>query len=370
VGLNRSVIHFVGSADFGGTEQSLLHVLAGLEQVGWRQVLVHHPEPRLAPLVHGAQQLGVATRSVPRITDVPAARCLIDAVRHERASIFHAHLNWPLACRAGLLIAAALRVPGRVATVQLFTGGAWPVQGRLQQLLVAPTVNRFIAVSNAVASQLQANFGVPRWKLRVVHNGIPVTGFENVRPVRVAEPPVVLTIARLDAQKGLPVLLEAAASLPGVSFVVAGDGPEGPALAQRAKELGVHERVRFLGYRRDIAELLAGCDVFALPSLNEGLPLAVLEAMASHRPVVASAIPGINEVVVEGQTGLLVAPGDSAALAEAIGSVLADPQLGQRLGAAGRLRVESTFSAEAMTRGVIAIYEELLGPRPHCSERH
>ncbi len=363
VGLTRSVVHFVGSADCGGTEQALLHLVAGLNRQGWRQVVLHHPEPRLLPLLNGAHQFGVGTRSVPRTTNWGSLWRLVEAVRSEQPAIFHAHLNWPMACRTGLVVAAALGVRARVATLQLIIGGPWPVQGRLQRFVIAPLVGRFIAVSHGVAGELRASFGVPCSKLRVVHNGLPEDGFQDVAPIRLAEPPVVMTTARLDPQKGLPVLLEAAASLPGVSFIIAGDGPEGPALARRARALGVHDRVRFLGHRHDIQALLAGCEAFALPSMNEGLPLAILEAMAAARPVIASAIPGISEAVVDGETGLLFPPGDSAALADAIRAVLADSNRAAQLGAAGRRRARQEFSADAMVRGVAAVYDELLTPR-------
>jgi glycosyltransferase involved in cell wall biosynthesis len=367
--VRRTVAHFVSSAEFGGTEQALLHLLAGLEHEGWRQVLVHHPEPRPARLIEGARQCGVPTRCVPRTVGSPGdLRRWIDVLRAEQPDVFHAHLNWPLACRTGLLMAAALRVRARVATVQLFIGGPWPVQSPVQRLLVAPTVGRFVAVSHGVAEQLHASFGVPLTKLRVVHNGIRVADFADVAPVRIARAPVVLTTARLDPQKGLPVLLEAATKLPDVSFVVAGDGPERPVLAERARTLGVAGRVHFVGHRTDIAGLLAGCDVFVLPSVNEGLPLALLEAMAAGRPLIASAIPGVSEAVVHGQSGLLVPPGDSTALAAAIRRLLVEPDLRRRLASAARARVEREFSAEDMVRGVAAAYVELLDQRgrgPH-----
>jgi glycosyltransferase involved in cell wall biosynthesis len=299
-------------------------------------------------------------RLVPRVGSPRALLRLFQVVRAERAGVFHAHLNWPLACRSALLVAKALRVPSRVATVQLFIGGPWPVQGPIQRLVIAPSVGRFIAVSSGVAAQLESFFGIPPQKIRVVPNGICISRFRNVEPARLAKSPVVFTAARLDQQKGLGFLLEAAAAVPEATFVIAGDGPEAPALARQARALGVSERVHFLGRREDIPSLLAGCDVFALPSLNEGFPLAVLEALASARAVVTTAIPGITEIVDDGETGLLVRPGDSASLASAIRSLLAQPDRAQQLGAAGRRRVEQAFSAEAMVRAVEAIYEELL----------
>jgi glycosyltransferase involved in cell wall biosynthesis len=173
----------------------------------------------------------------------------------------------------------------------------------------------------------------------------------------------VLTLARLDPQKGLPYLLRAAAMLPDVSFIVAGEGADRPSLERDARDLGVSDRVAFVGFRTDTRALLARADVVVLPSLNEGLPLAVLEAMAAARPVVATAVGGTPEIVHDRETGLLVPPADPEALARAIGELLADPPLAHRLAEAGRALVRSRLSTAATARGVVEVYEELLAAR-------
>jgi glycosyltransferase involved in cell wall biosynthesis len=118
-----------------------------------------------------------------------------------------------------------------------------------------------------------------------------------------------------------------------------------------------------LGYREDVADLLVNCDVFVLPSLTEGLPVSVLEAMAASKPVVASDVGGNKEVVIHGETGLLVPPRDSRALAEAIHTIVSDPVLGRRFGTAARTRAQREFSQEDMVRRVTEIYSELLDSR-------
>ncbi len=121
--------------------------------------------------------------------------------------------------------------------------------------------------------------------------------------------------------------------------------------------------MRFLGRRSDVPDLLEACDVFVLPSRREGLGVAALEAMARGRPVVASAVGGLAETVVTEQTGLLVAPGDAAALAAALERLLADPALARRLGAAGAARVEQHFLAEQMVSAYETLYREILAER-------
>jgi len=374
--VTRTAVHFVDSDTFGGSEQSLLHLLGGLDRSQWRPVLLHHPAAGLTPLVEGAQARGVSIRSVPRITDrnfTWRLAVLGRVLGQERPVVFHAHLNWPLACKFGLLAARLLRVPAIVGTAQLFVEALVNRSVRVQQRIVAAGVDRYLAVSSHVAKRLSASFGIPERKLRVVYNGIDPAPFEQSRESASASgdslrprEPTVITLARLNPQKGIATLLAAASQVPEARFLIVGDGPERAALEAQARSLDISSRVSFLGHRRDVPALLASADVFVLPSLFEGLPLSVLEAMAAAKPVVASRVGGTDEAVLDGVTGILVPPSDPAALTRAIRSVLADPALGQRLGTAGRARVHRTFSAQGMVRAVESVYDELLA-RPRVA---
>jgi glycosyltransferase involved in cell wall biosynthesis len=177
------------------------------------------------------------------------------------------------------------------------------------------------------------------------------------------EMPVLLVAANLVRRKGVDVLLAAVAALAPRSrstLWVAGDGPERAELESAAARLGIAERVRFLGRRSDVPDLLEACDVFVLPARQEGLGVAALEAMARGRPVVASAVGGLAEIVIPERTGLLVPPDDAAALAAALDRLLADPGLARRLGAAGAARVAEHFLAEQMVSAYEALYREIL----------
>ena len=184
----------------------------------------------------------------------------------------------------------------------------------------------------------------PAEKIEVVHNAVDVDRFDELSaPPGLREEigagrerPMVLTIGRLDEQKGYPVLLEAAARLPRRSSSSPAKALNGRGLEALAGRLGVGDRVRFLGHRTDVPQLLAAGDVFALPSLYEGTSLAVLEAMAARRPVVGTAIGGTEELIDDGESGLLVQPGDADALAAALGRLLADAGLRDSLAARGR----------------------------------
>jgi glycosyltransferase involved in cell wall biosynthesis len=375
----KTVVHFTDSHVFGGTDRVVLQTLGGLDRERWNPVLFHHTEPALEPLVERARSLRVATRSVSRmvtVRDFARVAAFARALRAEGASVFHAHVNWPLSCKYGLLAARFARVPAIVATAHLSMDISQRWLLRVQPRLIAELVDRYFAVSRSVADQLCGEFGIPAARVQVVPNGIALDSF--VRPADASlrktlsgesERPVVLTVASLEPRKGQRTLLEAATRVPEAVFVLVGLGPDRAALEAQARTLGIADRVRFLGYREDVPDLLASCDVFALPSLEEGLPLAILEAMGAAKPVVASDIGGNDEAVARGDTGLLVPPDDPEALATGLRAVLGDPALARRLGEGGRERARELYSVERMVRSMADAYRELLGSRAAAQAR-
>jgi len=369
-----SVVHFTDTSSFGGAERMILTLTGELVQRGWRCVLLYHPGPGTERLSEHAKALGVETLGISppfRRRDFTHFAGLVRLLGRNRPSIFHAHLTWPLRCSYGIVAAALTRCPGVIATQHLL-----PINGvggrRLKQRLLGSCVDRYVAVSEDMARTLRAALHSER-KVRMIHNGValdrPAMANASLRAALSPTPdrPLMLTVARLHPQKGLGYLLSAAACVPGAVFLVAGDGPQRGALEAESRRLGLAERVIFLGHREDVPALLACCDLFVLPSLFEGLPVSVLEAMAAGKPVIATAVGGTDEVVVHGETGLLVQPGDAGALAEAIQLLLADSGLADRLGTAGRARVEREFSAEAMVDRVTLLCGEVRGTRV---ERH
>lgn len=375
----RTVVHFSDGDGFGGTEQALLHTLAGLDRRWWRPVLFHHAEPGIGPLLAKAQSLNVQLRTVPRmqtVRDIGRLPQFIGALRAERPTVFHAHLTWPLSCKYGLVAALLARVPAIVATAQLYLEPPRKRSVHAQLRLIAAGVDRYLAVSHEVAGQLCDVLRIPDRKVQVVHNGIPMSSFNSpanaslrARLAQAAERPIILTTARLEEQKGLRYLLEAATQLPEAVFVLAGEGSERSRLEAQAKELRIADRVLFLGYTENVRGLLEDCDLFVLPSLNEGLPLSILEAMAACKPVIATSISGTAEAIVNGESGLLVPPADSTALATAIRTLLSNPSLAQRLARAGKTRVQQ-FSADRMVQRIMQVYDELINRSGLTSAHH
>ena len=368
--MRRTVVHFAEKDDFGGTGEVVLQLLGGLDRQRWRPVLMHHGDPVPERLSGQAASLGVALCRVPRVSRgadlLRGFLPLVRAIRAEGPAVFHAHLPATLSAKWGVVAAAAARVPAIVATAHLYTEVPPGWRGDANHRLARACVDRYIAVSEEVARRLRARFRVPDSRLQVVRNGIDVDRYcrptdpELRQSLRAGTRAVVLTVARLDPQKGHEHLLAAAAELPDADFVFAGDGPERRRLEAMARALGVADRVRFLGHRRDVPDLLAACDVFVLPSLYEGLPLSVLEAMAAGKPVVATGVGGTDEAVVDGSSGLLVRPASPAALVTAIRALLGDPVLARRLAETGQARARQEFSAARMVREVAGVYDDLL----------
>lgn len=363
------VCYFTDSTAFGGAEQALLTLLSGLDRSRWEPVLAFHESAGIARLVRGAAAADVGLWPVPPMPEggrgAVRAPAFAAAIRRRRPDVFHAHLTWQVACKYALAAAVAARVPAVVATYQLLVDARVTKPSLLQQRVLARTVDRAIVVSRELRTYLRQRFGWPERKIRLIHNAVPLRDPSNPDPRLRSELspdglPIVLTPARLDPLKGHRYLIEAARSLPGLRFVFAGEGEARVELERLVAEAGLATRVTFTGQRADVAALLACADVVVLPSLAEGLPLAVLEAMAASRPVVATAVGDVPDAVRGGETGILVQPKDPRALAEAIGSIVGDRAFATRLGVAARAHVHRCFSASQMVADVTAVYGELL----------
>jgi glycosyltransferase involved in cell wall biosynthesis len=231
------------------------------------------------------------------------------------------------------------------------------------------------------ASSLKGEIGAAQPKARVVGipNGVDILRFRPPREDETAARTrwrfgarhVVLICGHLSDVKGHPTFLRAAAriaaELPGCAFLALGGETAQKGfraeLERLARELGIAALVHFLGFRDDVPAIIQAADVMALPSRDEGLPLAVLEAMACGRPVVSTPVGGVPEAITDGETGLLVQPDDPEALAGAVLRILRDTELARRLGAAARRRVEKQFSLDRFAAQVVDLYEELLAAR-------
>ncbi len=236
--------------------------------------------------------------------------------------------------------------------------------------LLANHVDRVVAVSHAVTDALIAG-GVPAARIDVVHNSLNLERFNPETVDREAvrkelgirdDEAVIGTAGRLCPEKGIFELLDALRLLlpryPSARLLFAGDGPSRPELAARAKSLSIEDKVIFTGLRTDMERIYAAMDTFVLASTcKEAFGMALIEAMAMERPVIATAVGGIPEIITDGENGVLIAPGDPAAIADAIAKVVYNKELSKRLAEEGRRTVERKFSEKAMGEG----FEKVLG---------
>lgn len=287
-----------------------------------------------------------------RPLDLAAVRALTHILRDFRADVVHSH-EFTMAIYGA---AAAKRANARhVITMHggLYYTNAWRRRAALRW--AARRSAALVGVSHATASALQHNLGIDKSKVHVVPNGIPLrTGIRaRLRGELALEPGelLIVSVGNLYAVKGHAVLIDALARLrehTGWRLAIAGRGEEEPRLRAQAAALAIGDRVHLLGFRDDVADILAAGDVFTMPSLSEGLPLALVEGMSFGLPVVVTRVGGVPEVVTDGVEGLIVPPSDAGALASALGELLDDVPRRQQMGAAARTRAIRDYALSTM----------------------
>jgi glycosyltransferase involved in cell wall biosynthesis len=250
--------------------------------------------------------------------------------------------------------------------------GIFPSSNQSQRLLtmaVAREVRCFVGVSEFVAGAIEAKLRIPRTRVRMIPNGIAT---DDAQPVGSAnhDKGLITAIGRLAPEKGFDLILQALVSLSDVRLVLIGDGPERGLLERLARELGVASRVRFVGWSDQPWSVRPRPSLLVVPSRRDAAPLVILEAMREGVPVVASQVGGIPELVKDKETGLLVEPDDVRALAAAIGQLLNDPASLAAMGERARVRMQSEFTLEVMTKRYEQLYREVAhGPTPRMRLR-
>jgi glycosyltransferase involved in cell wall biosynthesis len=293
-----------------------------------------------------------ASFELTRPLDLAAVRALTSILRDFRADVVHSH-EFTMAIYGA---AAAKRAHARhVITMHggLYYATAWRRRAALRWAMRRSAA--LVGVSDATASALQRNLGIARSKLHVVPNGIPLrTGVRARLRSELALAPgelLIVSVGNLYAVKGHAVLIDALATLrdrAGWRLAIAGRGEEEPRLRAQAATASIGDRVHLLGFRDDVADILAAGDVFTMPSLSEGLPLALVEGMSFGLPVVVTGVGGVPEVVTDGVEGLIVPPSDPGALATALAELLQNASRRQQMGAAARTRAVRDYALSTM----------------------
>jgi glycosyltransferase involved in cell wall biosynthesis len=338
-GMENLLVQFARYADRSRFDLKFVSLTVGgraaeqIEQLGWPVTTLD-----ISP--------GVKPAIVVRLTRL---------FRQARAKVVHTHNTKPL-----LYAVPAAHLAGVQTIIHTRHGQRYGETRQQNNLfnLVARWTDRVVSVSNDSAT-LSLRQGLPEQKLVTIHNGIDPSLF----PATVSQQsgPIVF-VGRLNPEKDVPTLLRAAAVAvkeePSIRLHLVGAGPNFSELKNLAEQLGIGQHVVFLGQTNDVAGVLAGASLFVLSSVTEGISLALLEAMACGLPVVATAVGGNSEVVVDGETGLLVPPRSPAELAAAMLKLYRQPELARQMGANGRKRVEAHFDSRRM----VALYESLYLP--------
>jgi len=366
-------LQLISSAGHYGAENMLLNLAKSLERLGCTSVLgvfenLHRPNTEIA---EHARQVGLQTVAIrcQGRADREAVRAIRSHIETQRIDLVHTHGY--KADIYGYAAARTLPTP-LIATCHNWTGAS--VSLRLYAPLDRWALRRFhrtVAVSEGVAAALRRG-GVAPDKITTIRNGVDVAVFSAARPTLAAEIGkgnrlVVGMVSRLVRSKGADYFLRAARDVlccsPETLFVLVGEGPARKELERLALELGIENKVIFTGQHADMPGVYASLDVFVLPSLNEGMPLTVLEAQAANRAVIASRVGAIPQLIQHRETGLLVEPGDVAGLRNTILELLADASLRAGLAARGQERVREHYSAEGMASRYLSLYQDLLEGR-------
>jgi len=311
-------------------------------------------------------------REISPLDDLGALARMVQLTHRVQPDVVHTHM-----AKAGTVGRLAARICGVPLVVHTYHGHVWnsyfsPIKTRIFLTIeraLGLATNRIIAVGDGQRAEI-ASYGVaPLTKLVTIRLGLELAQFLGAEQTRgqfrreLGIPPAIPLVGiagRLVPIKAHEVFLQAAvrirARLPNAQFLVIGDGERRQELETLAADLGLSESVRFLGWRRDMVRVYADLDVVALTSLNEGSPVVLIEALASARPVVSTAVGGVPEVVIDGQTGLTVPVSDVTALAKATLTLLGDHVLANKLGAAGRRHVYPGYDSSRLVDDVKDLY--------------
>ncbi len=362
-------LHIDTAASWRGGQQQVLLTARGLTARGHRVVVIAHPDGELRRrLPADLEAVPLAPRNE---VDLPAAWRLSRVIRDLEPDIVHAHDPHGVAVAAtALSIGAPPRRPPLVAARRV----DFHLKANAFSRWKYGQVSRFVTASEAIRAILLED-GIAPDRVVTVHDGIDVTRAAETEAMDVrAEywfPPhslIVGNIAALVPHKGQKFLIDAAAivvrELPEARFLVLGEGELHDALEHQIRHLHIGQHVVLAGFRADALRALKGLDLFVMSSVTEGLGSSLLDAMAAGRPVVATRAGGIPEVVVHGQTGLLVPPRDAPALARAIVELLRDPARRRRMAEAGLARVTARFTVDRMVDETLAVYAALAGTSP------
>ena len=364
--MKKRVLQLIETSGPGGAENVLINLVDSFDKTKFQPLICLLKDGWLHDQL---RERGFDTVIIPQAKGLSASwipRCA-SLVRQKKIDLLHAHefvMN-----TYGSIVSRLTGIP-IVTTVhgKAYYGEKWR---RRMAYRFAARQSKMVAVSDDIKNFLIDRVGINADDLITIRNGIDIEAYSCARSGNGRKDTelnrggaVLGTVGNLYPVKGQTYLLKAlskvAQTIPSVTCLIAGRGELLGALQAEAAQLGIADRVHFLGFRQDIPQLLRQMDIFVLPSLSEGLPLSALEAMAAGKPVVATDVGGTHEAVVDGCTGFLVPPGDPEGLSDKITYLLKNREVAKSFGKAGRNRVAQYFSLEHMTQRYEELYHEAI----------
>ncbi len=362
-----TILHTESAKRWGGQERRTFAEAIEFKKKGHRVILAVQPGSALGKF---GKEAGIEVREIGmRNRDILKAFFrLLSLIRRERVDIVNTHSS-----KDSWIASFAARVAYRPMLIRT-RHVSIPIRNHPFNI-VYKLPHRIITCGEKIRERMIEVNHFPREKVVSIPTGVDVKRFDpervkgNIRKELGIEgdAPLIGSISIIRTEKGYPYLLEAAQEIlkvkPKARFLIVGYEPKGDTLAQEVRKRGLEDKVIMPGLREDIPEILASLDLFVLSSLREGVPQGVAQALAMKKPVVATDVGGVPELVKDNQTGLLVPPADSEALAKAILELLEDKEKAKRLGENGRRLVEEKFSQESMIERIEDLYRELLKKR-------
>jgi glycosyltransferase involved in cell wall biosynthesis len=380
------ILHIITRMEEGGAPRVLLDLVRGLDRDRFSQTLATGPAVEGMDLVPEARGLRIPVEEIAPLCrpvspgrDLSALVTLVGLIKRGGFDIIHTHTS-----KAGFLGRLAARRAGVLRVVysphgDIFSGYFGAIETAaytVAERMAARWCARIVTLSDAGALEYLARGIGERHQFVTIPNGVDADALSQRadrggvrRELGIGDDDVVIAyVGRLVPVKGCDVLAAAAPKIVtgigdgrSVRFLIAGDGPRKEALAVRVRRLGVGDRFCFLGFRDDVPRLLSACDLLVMPSINEGLGMSILEAMALSLPVVASRVGGIPEAVTDGVTGILVGPGRPDELAGACLELIGDARRAREMGRAGNRAVRERFSAGGYIEKTARLYLDLMG---------
>lgn len=370
-----NVLDVMEGIEFGGGDRRIVQIAESLDRRRFRLVVACASDGLLAKKI---QEAGVEVQDVDMSNKCDLRPIFKLAALMKQRNIHIVHTQGARPSFFGRIAARLAGIPIIITTIQVVIetyNVTWIKKAIYKQLdkLTVGFADKVITVSEPLRRTLITNYGVEPSKVIKIYNGIETerynpNAYEGAmvkREFGIAQNySVVGIIARLVYEKAHYLFLQAAAriveNVPDVKFLIVGDGPLKTELEDLARKLGVSQYCLFTGFRDDIPKIISTLDVLVLCSLLEGMPMTILEGMAMAKPVVATNVGGIPELVKDGETGILVPPRDAESLAKAIIALLKDRDKARHMGLFGRRRVEKEFDVEIMVRKTEETYQELI----------